>query len=86
MEVLNYIAAQKAMLRARHSGEEFYYQSAREKNSPVKAESLRRSEDILREMDGLKGLNVEGRRYYASYCGGSGKAAAAATAAAAKRI
>lgn len=64
MKVLEYISEQKAKLRARHSGEEFFFQSAKEKNAPVKLEKTRSANAILREIDCMKGLNVEERIFF----------------------
>lgn len=65
MTVLKYMAMQREKIRQRHSGEEFFFQSAKEKNSPVKMEGTRSARVILEEIDGLKGLNVKERIYYA---------------------
>lgn len=65
MNVLNYMAMQKAKLRAKYSGEEFFIQSAAEKNSPVRLGACRPAQVILDELDGMKGLNVAGRRFFA---------------------
>ena len=69
MAVLAYIAEQKAKIRARHSGEEFFFQSASEKNSPVNNEKVRTAGEILREIDSMKGLNVQGRAFFARRMG-----------------
>ena len=65
MSVLVYMAEQKAKIRVRHSGEEFFFQSARESCSPVRMEHLRSAEEILRDIDAMKGLNVEEREFFA---------------------
>lgn len=65
MNVLNYMAMQKAKLRAKYSGEEFFIQCAAEKNAPVHLGVSRPAEVILDELDGMEGLNVAGRRFFA---------------------
>lgn len=64
MTVLRYMAEQKAKIRQRHTGEEFFFQGTSDKNAPVKLEK-RSAEVILREIDGLKGLNTAGRGLFA---------------------
>ena len=64
MTVLEYMAQQKAKIRARHSGEEFFFQSGKDKNAPVKLDEHRSASVILNEIDGLRGLNTEQRRFY----------------------
>ena len=64
MTVLEYMAQQKAKIRARHSGEEFFFQSGKDKNAPVKLDEHRAASVILEEMEGLKGLNTAARRFY----------------------
>ena len=55
---------QRAKIRARHSGEEFFFQGVSDKNAPVMLEKARPANVILREIDSLKGLNVEGRSFF----------------------
>lgn len=64
MTILEYMAEQREQIRKRHSGEVYYYQSAKEKSSPVLLNE-RSSERIFEEIDAMRGLNVEGRRFYA---------------------
>ena len=64
MSVLRYMAEQRAKIRARHSGEEFFFQGVSDKNAPVMLEKARPANVILREIDSLKGLNVEGRSFF----------------------
>lgn len=61
MTILEYMAQQRDKIRARHSGEEFFFQNGREMNSPVKLEEYRSASVILEEIDQLKGLNMVGR-------------------------
>ncbi len=63
MFVLNYMAQQREQIRQRHSGEEYFYQSEREKSSPVKL-LLRPAGEILCEIDSMSGLNVAGRKRF----------------------
>ena len=64
MKVLAYMAEQKARLKAKHAGKEFFFQSAKEKSAPVLVEQMRTSSEILREIDSMKGLNVFGRAMF----------------------
>lgn len=64
MSVLKYMAEQKAKIRARHCGEEFFFQSEREKNAPVQLESFRPASAILRDIDNMKGLNTLERQLF----------------------
>lgn len=61
MTVLRYMAEQRDRIRSRHCGEEFFFQSAGDKNAPVRAKCAD-AESILAQIDAMKGLNVEGRR------------------------
>ena len=69
MRVLAYMAEQKARLRAKYAGKEFFFQSAKEKSAPVINEQMRTSSEILREIDSLKGLNVVGRAMFSRKAG-----------------
>lgn len=63
MTVLAYMAEQKAKIRARHSGEEFFFQGNKDKNAPVKLEESKTANAILEEIDEMEGLNREGRGF-----------------------
>ena len=65
MTVLTYMAIQRDKIRARHSGEEFFFQGTSDKNAPVKLDEYRSASVILDEIDGMKGLNVAGRILFA---------------------
>ncbi len=64
MNVLKYMAEQKAKIRQRHLGEEFFFQCEKDKNSPVKLGESRPAEDILREIDAMTGLNTAQRAFF----------------------
>ena len=64
MTVLAYMAEQKAKIRARHSGEEFFFQCNEDKNAPLKLEDYRNASAILEEIDGMKGLNTAERGFF----------------------
>ena len=65
MTVLTYMAIQRDKIRARHSGEEFFFQGTSDKNAPVKLEEYRSASVILDEIDSMEGLNVAGRVMFA---------------------